>query len=397
MASQPKILDTVILFADLVNSVAISDQINYLEYDRLLNEFQLCMANALKEDFKLGELGVEARIVGDQLSLFTYDLNENIEADESSTNENNLELKKAKEERIFKILKLAVKLKLSWLTSESNINRITSQRKPHGIGIGIHIGPCVFGNRWYQKERIEGYAINFGKRIESYSRHGKYSNIMASRRIHEALSLMQRGHSLVSQRVFWFQHHPGPDDLKGLPENLRIYELKFFHRITGLEMNQEQVKLYEIIFDNDPTDLWSYYMLCDYYGYELKQWDTVFSLANKAIVCNEPDEKLYHDIGKASLNLGDFNLAELYFKKAIDLNPRLDISFDGLIHTSLALGHPTSERIELARRILANNPRSPTAIYNLSYFLKENNQLEEAKSYYEEAIKLYPQYKEQKW
>lgn len=393
MSTTPKILDTVILFADLVNSVAISDQIDYLEYDRLLNEYQQCLATAVKTDYSLGDPGVEIRIVGDQLSIFLYNPEDPDFTEDVSSSDSEQIIKK-RNDRLFKIFRLSVKLKLAWLTSETNIKRITSQRKPHGIGIGIHIGPCVYSARWYERSRIEGYAINFAKRVESYSRNGKYSKIMASRRIHEAISLMLRGHSLLSQRIFWYQHYPKADELKGLPDQLRIYELKFFHRIAGLDLEPEQVKLYEITFENDPTDLWSYYMLCDYYGYDKKDWETVFRLANKAIICNEPDEKLYHDIGKASVNLGDFKLAETYFTKALELNPRLDISLEGLIQTSLALGQPTTNRIELARKILANNPKSPTALYQMYFFLKENNQLAEAQQYLDEAIKLWPPYKD---
>jgi hypothetical protein len=91
------------------------------------------------------------------------------------------------------------------------------------LGIGIHYGQVAIVNKSGEVKapdgiddisRVEGYSINYAKRIESCSRLGKYSHVFLSK---EASSLLQ-GDPIV------FEKHYA--DLKGLAVQEEIHEIR---------------------------------------------------------------------------------------------------------------------------------------------------------------------------
>lgn len=387
-------MNTVILFVDLVNSVAISNQIGYLEYDELINEFQACMYNTTNTFIKVGSPGSEIRVAGDQLAVFYYNPEEHspkvhLGKDFSNAEESFFDL----QERVFTILKLAIKLKLNWQTSPINLERLKFQRKPYEIGIGIHIGPCVYSKRCYAKKKIEGWAINFAKRIESYSRYGHYSRIITSKSMYEIINQAVRGNVLLAQRIFWHKHVPleSGNLLKGLDENFTLYELKYYHRIGGIsELSDTEVDTFEDVFHTDPSNLWVCNLLNVYYGYRKKNWQKVYELANTALMCHGPDEKLYIDIGRACTSLEKFELAEQFYRKALAINPYLDLALEGLFTVYDWRNEPPEKKLSLVAEIISNTPRSPHFLLLYAKTLDECNRHEEANIYREEAKKISP-------
>jgi tetratricopeptide (TPR) repeat protein len=81
-----------------------------------------------------------------------------------------------------RVLELAILLKVAWLVSNYNEERIKNYKPPIEIGIGINTGPVIVFEQDGEKEKFkaEGYAINVAKRVETHSRDGHYSRIMVS-------------------------------------------------------------------------------------------------------------------------------------------------------------------------------------------------------------------------
>lgn len=390
---QPKVLNTVILFVDLVNSVSISNQIGYIEYDALINEFQACMYNSVRTFVKIGSKGVEARVSGDQLSLFYYNPDEanfkvHLGKDITHAEPDFIEL----QERVFTILKLAIKLKLNWQTTAINLQRLKDQRKPYEIGIGIHVGPCVYNHRCYEKPKIEGYAINFAKRIESFSRFSKYSHIVVSKSMFEIINQAVRGNLLLSQRIFWHRHFPSDSAaLKGLQDNLVLFELKYYHRVKGIsELSENEISTFEEVFNTDPSNLWICNLLNVYYGFRKKDWERVYEFSNTALMCHGPDEKLFIDIGKACSYLSKYDLAEQFYKKALKINPYLDLALEGLFAVYDKRGEPICKKLSLVSEIISNTPRSPHFLKLYADTLEECGRIEEAEIFKTEALRISP-------
>jgi len=66
-------------------------------------------------------------------------------------------------------------------------------------------------------ERVEGYAINYAKRVESYSRNGLYSNVFLS----------ERSRNIVLDQHILFERHENCD-LKGIGERVNLFEVSDF-------------------------------------------------------------------------------------------------------------------------------------------------------------------------
>ena len=113
----------------------------------------------------------------------------------------------------------AIFLKLGWLLSDHNQQRIESALLPMNLGIGIHHGPVwvdiypcnIFGK---DRESSEGYSINFAKRVEGCSRQGTSSRIFLSQ---AAKYLADEAIQLDQDRQF---------DLKGISPDPYLVEVK---------------------------------------------------------------------------------------------------------------------------------------------------------------------------
>jgi hypothetical protein len=91
---------------------------------------------------------------------------------------------------------LAHRLKIYWYISHNNLKRIKEGRKVFDLGIGINTGWVINEYRPFRKavkkyvlksKAFEGLPISLAKRIEGFSRNGKYSKIMIG---HETMAAM---------------------------------------------------------------------------------------------------------------------------------------------------------------------------------------------------------------
>jgi len=187
--TDPEIRATVV-FVDIINSTGISGVQDPASYNRMLTEYQSLMFDVITDHVaeyrytgreELADRGADIRtgedyewdISGDEASIFYY--SENPEYDVRAA------------------LQLAVKMKLTWLTSDFNYAAFEDKGLLFDVGIGVHTGKVVRETKnWRLRSRdtiprIDGFAINIGKKIEGFSRAGSLFKIFVSGNVRSIL------------------------------------------------------------------------------------------------------------------------------------------------------------------------------------------------------------------
>lgn len=166
--------DALLIFADIIDSSQYSAVLGYEQYAKRLLYFQEIFIKLGKKYFpepkdKTQEYcDVKAR--GDEGTVFVAPL---------VGEENSSEL-------IFRAIEFLYHLKgLLRFGFKENWDEASSPRKI-GVGAGIHIGKVAFATQIENNRSIihhlEGFSINYAKRVESCSRIGKYSKIFLSKK-----------------------------------------------------------------------------------------------------------------------------------------------------------------------------------------------------------------------
>lgn len=179
-----------VLFVDIINSTGISGVQDPASYNRMLTEYQSLVFDVITDhvqqyrytgrrrltgrgtDMRTGE-DYEWEIEGDEARVFLY--SENSEYDVRSA------------------LQLAIKIKLVWLTSDFNYSAFEDKGLVFDAGIGIHTGKVIREAKdWRMRSReavprIDGFAINIGKKVEGFSRAGQMFKICVSGNVRSIL------------------------------------------------------------------------------------------------------------------------------------------------------------------------------------------------------------------
>jgi hypothetical protein len=205
--SQLQIRGTIyalLVFADIVDSSKYSAVLGYREYAKRLLNFQNTFEKLGKkyfpdpEDWSTEYCSIKAR--GDEGILFY-----------AKTQSDFSEL-------IFRSIEFLYHLKgrLRFGGDEEEAAKASPRRI--GLGAGIHIGPVAFATKQENNrsiiDRLEGFSINYAKRVESCSRAGKYSRVFLSK---EAAQLLE-DKPVVFSRVI--------APMKGIEEYAEVYEVK---------------------------------------------------------------------------------------------------------------------------------------------------------------------------
>lgn len=388
-----------ILFADLEGSVQISRIASPADYDQLIDEFQSAMLRAIEELRKTLDLPrLDISLAGDQLAVFFID--------EKAVQFNWLldrepRLQGAERKRVVQAyarsnadltlaaLKAAVYLKSSWLANPLNIERISQHREPVGLALGVHADKVFLRNRADGKRRVEGFTVNLAKRVESFSRHGKYSRIMFSQNAANTIRGMVLKHTQLRQRIFFHRHVLDSDQLKGLGRT-EIFELKFFHLIGIPEASERMIELYDKILSHDPTYIWAYYQLSAHYARK-KDYVHLERLARRAFLIYPQDEKILFDLGLYYLHNDMLGQATRYFQQALEINPDLDLAHEYLAYV-YDIRHDFAAAADNARSALLLSPGSPTSQMNLGLALCDLQEYDEAAHHLSNAFDLYPDY-----
>ncbi len=203
-SSQGKVRNAVILFVDVVGCSEISNHETLGKYNSFINTFQkyfndICRSYQ-KKFYKRHErpfFQYEPR--GDEgcLKIFASKKNDLLAED------------------IDIAISIAIDLKRVWLMTKYNQRRIRQSLLPVDLAIGIH-----FGKVYFKGNKVEGYAINLAKRIESASRDGKFTHILISESAHGQLD-----QHLNYETVYEFDK-PSIKKTKGISNAIKAFEIK---------------------------------------------------------------------------------------------------------------------------------------------------------------------------
>ncbi len=179
-----------VLFVDIINSTGISGVQDAAAYNRMLTEYQSLMFDVVVDhllryryspresmsgrgaDIRTGE-DYEWEIEGDEVRVFFYSGNTDYD--------------------VRSALQLALKMKLVWLTSDFNHAAFEDKGLVFDVGIGVHTGKVIRETKdWRMRSRdtiprIDGFAINIGKKVEGFSRAGQIYKLFVSGNIRSIL------------------------------------------------------------------------------------------------------------------------------------------------------------------------------------------------------------------
>jgi tetratricopeptide (TPR) repeat protein len=401
-SARPRLLNATILFVDLMGSVAISNHLTVWEYNSLINDYQDVLREVMIElrDHKPPYPIAEHLLGGDQLAVFFYDPADaatqeradelRLSGDTAAAKALEVQLEKTLQRCLYAALRCAVQIKNAWIGHERNIARVNAQQPVLDVGIGINSGQVVLQRRGDGVDRIEGFAINFAKRVEGYARHGRYCKIMFSKRAYETFRGIIVRQAMLKQRAMFAPYEPQPGMLKGLAPGTRVYELKFFHRLGGLGIPKEQVDLFTQLFKEDPTNLWAYTNLVNYHLFTERNMESALAVAQRALNSNTQNEKIYYDLALVSYELGDYTAAREYCQRCLRLNDEMDVAYDLLADIALKRGEGWEEALQWRTRALTMAPSSAGYIIDVALALAHLGRKEEAAMQYARAVEVFP-------
>ena len=245
-------------------------------------------------------------------------------------------------EDIIRAICLAHSLKILWYISRSNLKRIKEGRKVFDLGIGINTGWVINEYRPFRKELrryvrrskvFEGLPISLAKRIESFSRDGKYSKIMIG---HETMSAMNE---LYHDYEFDYK---GMQKFKGLSQPVPIFELRSCYsfdaevlaRFKDLAWAIKQLQSIKVF---DPKNIWLLMILIDIYTNK-KDYRKVEIICREAIAVDDTVAKVHVALGVSLAEQNQYVEALLEFDKAISIQSNLWGSYIGKTSCLVFLG-----------------------------------------------------------
>jgi class 3 adenylate cyclase len=398
--SKPYSIDATILFIDLMGSVALSNTLTLLEYNDLLSDYQDVLSAVLadtRERYPVAEF----YLGGDQLAVFFYypedaGKTEQIaqlrkgspRSEEAAAIER--ELVQRRSRALYGALRCGVMVKNNWIGHPRNVARVGSQQPVLDVGVGLNTGQVILQQRSDGHNRVEGFAINFAKRVEGFSRYGAFCKIMLSKTSYETFRSTIIGHSMLKQRAFFEAYTPQAGLLKGLAPGTHVYELKFFHQLAGFSIPPGQVQLYEQIFRVDPTNIWAYSNLMNYYLYDQGDLAASLAAAHRGLYSNPENEKIYFDLAKINSERAEYELAHEYCQRCLALNSEMDIAYDLLGDIERKRGGSWEDVLAFRAKALALSPDSAAYHFELAAALARLARLDEARLHYQRARDLYP-------
>ncbi|TKJ38640.1 MAG: hypothetical protein CEE38_02755 [Planctomycetes bacterium B3_Pla] len=293
-------VNATILFADIMDSMEIANYWDTIKYNNFLNEFRRLMQIGIS----IWSKGIkQAKLAGDELVVFYCS--------------------KDVAEDIANSIALANTLKLMWYTSKTNRKRVNEGKKILDLGIGINTGYVTYEyrlvlndlKRYIQKRKtFEGLPISLAKRIESFSRKGKYSRIML-------------GHQTIAElnKIYhWYEYEPmGLQRFKGMSQEVPIFELKTCYTVDAEVFGKSkefdwEIKQLERIRVSDPSNIWLLMTLIDIYGYR-KNYKKVVKFCREALAIEDGVSSIHDELGDALEEQRKYKEALTEFDKAISL------------------------------------------------------------------------------
>ncbi|MFQ5639751.1 MAG: tetratricopeptide repeat protein [bacterium] len=273
--------EAVILFADLMNSSELANNLSLPDYDRFVTVFQKKLGSVVARfiqiksayDSKRG-FSLEADIRGDEICLKFFRASDKRSSYLS--------------EDVVAALQVAVQMKREWLLCPENKKRIMEGRPVFDIGIGIHQGPVLLGNHYRFSSQLssetekqspksfsfsltetqspEGHSINLAKRIESHSRELRFSQILVG---HNVYNLVDPDFRVAFRRATI-------SPLKGISQTIPVYEVigigHFDDQAFEPKFDDNELEIYEQAVANNPDMIWLLLDLGHYY-FDVEKYD----------------------------------------------------------------------------------------------------------------------------
>jgi len=331
-----KSVTATILFVDIMDSVEIANYWGTIKYSNLINEFQRLMQHGIciwKKGIK------KIKFEGDELVVFycSSDI----------------------EEDIVNAICLANTLKIIWYASKPNRERIKEGKKILDLGVGINTGdvtceyrPVVNELKKFipKRKTFEGLPISLAKRIENFSRQGRYSRIMVGHRTMAELN----------KTYHYYEYEPmGLQKFKGMSQEIPVFELKSCYTLEAeiygdtTEFNWE-IKQLERIKVFDPANIWLLMTLIDIYR-NRGNHKKVEKLCREAIAIDDTVGNIHHELAVSLHEQRKYEEALKHFDTAINLRWDRWVSYIGKSVCFLNLGS-WDKCIETCKYAISNIP-----------------------------------------
>ena len=228
-------IQCTIMFVDLVDSSVHAKILGIDQYTNRLMQFQKTMqetyssfVEALSGSVIKGKECLPIKITprGDEAVVYF------------TTNKS----KKCNEDDVFLAIKLALQMKFAWKKALMEVGGGEVETKQHiELGIGINQGEvAAITTDDMEITNIEGYEINYAKRVESCSRLGKYTNVFLS----------EKARNVFHNANMIFEKHEDCN-LSGIDENVNLYEVReFLFNYTPYHFDEQMKELFNAIKEN---------------------------------------------------------------------------------------------------------------------------------------------------
>lgn len=388
------------LVTGLAETQHIADALPPVDFDELVNAFQLMVLKLVESLREQGMPVGEVHLRGCRVHILFYDCAEverNYVLDGpqplkgAARGELIAACREANENLSINALKAAIQLKNQWLIQDVNLMRVRAHFQPHRLASGIHAGRAYLVNRVYGARRLEGHAVDLADHVAELEAHAVYSGIMVSQKARDTILRAVIKHTQLRQRVFFHDHDI--DEGAAARSPIRgVAELKFYHRI-GIHVPTEVIDQYEAIFALDRANAWAYYQLVDHHAHTARDWTKVFRLAKEALIVRPRDEKVLLDMAKYYLHLGKLDQSRQCAEEALRINESFDLALE---HLAIVAARRNDDAAVTGywRRAVYLCPGSPLNNFNLGLALLSDGQDDEGFHFVQEALTLYPGYKD---
>jgi tetratricopeptide (TPR) repeat protein len=306
------------------------------KYNNFLNEFQRLMQHGIS----IWKKGIkQIKLAGDELAVFYCS--------------------KDVTDDIINSIALANTLKIMWYAGKPNRKRVNEGKKILDLGIGINTGYVTYENRPIIKDlkrlirrgqTFEGLAISLAKRIESFSREGKYSRIMVG---HQTIAELNKTYH-------WYEYEPmGLQRFKGFSQEVPVFELKSCYTVEAEIFGESkefdwEIKQLERIRIFDPSNIWLLMTLIDIYGHK-KNYKKVEKFCRESIAIEDSVSIIHNELGEALEEQKKYKEALEEYDKAINLRWDSWSSYNGKSVCLIFLGR-YDECIKTCDYAISNMP-----------------------------------------
>ena len=375
-----------IVIADIIGCAEVSNNMNIVDYDKFLKQFHGVAKRVEKLLFPMEEYTVEEfehTVRGDETCLIIHS------GGDLGTSNNNLDEKQKSfiHKDVKNAILFALSLKLLWLISNYNQQRVKDNLIPRDLGIGINHGPVVFAVHpaTGRDRSSEGYSINLTKRVEGASRKGTCSKIFVSKEVKylaKESDLPLTFDEGDSYELKGITTPPHLHEITNIEDSKFVLESPVMKELAKLP-KKDLERYYNTAIIND-QEFW----LRKLVGYLLlaRNDDRALKLLKK-----EDFIKNLFEQGVAKHHLKDYEGAIDCYKKILDKDSTVH---EAWYNMGIAYGEKKDydEAIKCCKKAVKIKPDKHEAWHNMGIAYAKKKDYDEAIKCYKKAVKIKPDY-----